>query len=503
MLLKYFYDPAIAHASYVVGCQRTGEAVVVDPGRDIQQYVKAAKAEGMRIVGVAETHIHADYVSGARELADRHGAKLYVSDEGPAAWKYEYAKAYDHQLLKDGDTFLIGNIEFQVMHTPGHTPESISFLLTDRGGGADQPMGMFTGDFVFVGSIGRPDLLEKAAAMMGTAEAGARELFHSVQRFKQLPDYLQLWPAHGAGSACGKGLGAIPSSTVGYEKMFNPGLQFDDEQEFVDYILADQPEAPKYFAVMKRVNKIGPTVLGDHPLPAKLNAQDVEAVAAQQMVVDIGPESAFAAGHVRKSINIPLKYLAAWAGWLVDYDRPLSLIASPEDLPEAVRVLRKIGIENISGYFDWQEVADTGLRTENFTEVTPQEIAPAVKGGKVILIDVRGDSEWNDRHIEQAQRCFLAKLPEMVAKFKGDCTLVFQCRSGGRSAIAASIAQAAGVKQVVNLKGGINAWMKAGLPVVQGTAATCGPHADACTHEAACQGQAVFWNAKCPDGASV
>ena len=263
MLLKYFYDQKLAHASYLVGCQRTKEAVIVDPGRDVDQYIEMANYEGVKITAVAETHIHADYVSGARELADRIGAKLYVSDEGPAEWKYLFLDGYDHQLVREGDHFMIGNIKFDVLHTPGHTPESVSFMLTDQGGGANEPMGIFTGDFVFVGSIGRPDLLEEAAGLTGTAEPGARDLFKSAERFKTLPDYLQVWPAHGAGSACGKGLGAIPSSTVGYEKLFNPALQFADEDSFVKYILADQPEAPKYFAVMKRVNKEGPKVLGD------------------------------------------------------------------------------------------------------------------------------------------------------------------------------------------------------------------------------------------------
>ena len=262
MLLKYFYDQTLAHASYLVGCQKSGTAMVVDPGRDVEPYLQVAAENGMKITGVAETHIHADYVSGAHELAARIGAKLYVSDEGPAEWKYQYATRYDHQLLKDGDEFKVGNIKFTVVHTPGHTPESISFLLTDQGGGATEPMGIFTGDFVFVGSIGRPDLLEEAAGIFGSAKVGAHDLFASVQKFRALPDYLQIWPAHGAGSACGKGLGAIPSSTVGYEKRFNPALQFTDEGEFVDYILADQPEAPKYFAVMKRVNKVGPELLG-------------------------------------------------------------------------------------------------------------------------------------------------------------------------------------------------------------------------------------------------
>jgi hydroxyacylglutathione hydrolase len=498
MLLKYFYDTALAHASYLVGCQKTGEAIVIDPGRDIQQYLDAAAKENLRIIGAADTHIHADYVSGARELADQHGAKLYVSDEGPADWKYEYAKQYDHQLLKDGDTFSIGKIEFGVLHTPGHTPESISLMLTDKGGGAEKPMGIFTGDFVFVGSIGRPDLLEEAAGISGTAEPGARDLFHSAEKFKRLPDYLQIWPAHGAGSACGKGLGAIPSSTVGYEKMFNPALQFTDEDTFVEYILSEQPEAPTYFAVMKRVNKEGPPIIGDQGLPEKLNPHALTDIAQTQMVIDTRSIHKFAAGHVPKTINIPLKYLAAWAGWLVDYDQPLYLLTGSGTLPEATRVLRKIGIENIAGYFDTNEVASAALNTQQVEEIAPTDIADRVTRGDVILIDVRGDTEWDEKHIEQAKRCFLSDLPKKLAEFNGDCTLVFQCRSGGRSAIAASLAQAAGIDKVMNMTGGIQAWIKADLPIVSQSLVLLGPGSNASTIEAAHQGQAVFWNAVCP-----
>ncbi|MEZ6093356.1 MAG: MBL fold metallo-hydrolase [Pirellulaceae bacterium] len=359
--MKYFYDKALAHASYMVGCQKTGEAVIVDPGRDIDAYLEAAKKEGMKISAVAETHIHADYVSGARELADRLGAKLYVSDEGPAEWKYLFADEYAHQMLKDGDTFSIGNIEFQVMHTPGHTPESISFVLTDRGGGADKPMGIFTGDFVFVGSIGRPDLLEQAAGIMGTAESGARDLFKSIQRFRELPDYLQVWPAHGAGSACGKGLGAIPSSTVGYEKMFNPALQFDDEQQFVDYILAEQPEPPKYFALMKRVNKEGPRVLGDYKLPQKLDVAQFGSIVAKHTVVDTAPTKVYLNGHVPGTLNIEPKYMASWGGAILDYSDSIYLIANSADVAELDRVMRKIGVEDIGGLFRFGRSCQCGV----------------------------------------------------------------------------------------------------------------------------------------------
>jgi hydroxyacylglutathione hydrolase len=466
MLLKYFYDKALAHASYLVACQRTKEAIVIDPARDIDEYLAAAQREGVRVTAAAETHIHADYVSGVRELAARIGVKLYLSDEGPADWKYLFAKEYATKLLKDGDTFRIGNVEFRVMHTPGHTPESISFVLTDLGGGATQPMGIFTGDFVFVGAVGRPDLLEEAAGVAGSADAGARDLFRSVQRFKQLPDYLQVWPAHGAGSACGKGLGAVPSSTVGYEKLFNPALQIDDEGEFVQYILAEQPEVPKYFAVMKRVNKEGPQVIGDRGLPP---AQDVATLAAtvkSHTVIDVAPSKLFAQGHVPGVLNIPASMLAQWAGWLVDVQKPVYLILSEPQLAEATRVLRKIGVDQIMGYFDREAVMRAGLATQRYTTLTPAESQSKIARGGATLLDVRSAAEWNEQRIPGAQHVFLGGLPERAREFT-DRSVVVQCLAGGRSAIGASVLQAAGV-DVVNMEGGIMAWKTAGLPVASG-----------------------------------
>jgi hydroxyacylglutathione hydrolase len=464
MLLKYFYDKALAHASYLVGCQRAKVAVVVDPGRDIDQYLETAEREGVKVIAVAETHIHADYVSGARELADRVGAKLYLSDEGPADWKYQFADQYDHQLVKDGDTFLIGKIQFDVLYTPGHTPESVSFLLTDQGGGADKPMGIFTGDFVFVGSIGRPDLLEKAAGLADTAEAGARDLFHSAERFKQLPDYLQIWPAHGAGSACGKGLGAIPSSTVGYEKLFNPALQFTAEEEFVKYILADQPEAPKYFAVMKRVNKEGPAVLGENTLPELKSNDELAAALKTATVIDLSPSGQFAQGHVPGSLNIPPSMLAGWAGWVVDYSQPVYLVGEESQLPEAVRVLQKIGLENVQGYFDRQQVQQAGLATEHYETAEPKELAARIKSNDLTLIDVRSDEEWKSGRIATAVHLFLGQLPKTLQSLNRQQPVITQCQTGGRSAIAASILQAAGY-EVINMTGGLGAWTAAGLPV--------------------------------------
>jgi hydroxyacylglutathione hydrolase len=466
MLLKYFYDKALAHASYLVGCQKSGEALVIDPARDVTQYLEAAKAEGLRIVGTAETHIHADFVSGSRELADRLGAKLYLSDAGPKEWKYKFADSYDSALLKDGDEFYVGKVKLEVLHTPGHTPESISFVLTDVGGGANVPMGIFTGDFVFVGSIGRPDLLETAAGVVGSAEVGARQLYHSTRRFRALPDHLQVWPAHGAGSACGKGLGAIPSSTVGYEKLFNPALQFEDEQEFVDYILTDQPETPFYFAVMKRVNKVGPELTNDLPPVRVVRPTELGTTAKKRLVIDTGAAGEFAMSHVPGTINVPASNLVQWAGFFVDYNQPVFLIADEESLPTQLRSLRSIGIDNVGGYFEAEAVTSAGLRTESYRSATPGQLRSRIEGGDVTLIDVRAATEFQAGHIARAEHRFLGTLMRNIESLRKDKPVVAQCLAGGRSAIAASLLQRAGF-DVVNMQGGYQAWVDAGLPVVR------------------------------------
>jgi hydroxyacylglutathione hydrolase len=468
MLLKYFYDEKLSHASYMVGCQQTNEAIIVDPGRDIDPYLRAARANGMELIAAVETHIHADFVSGARELAERVGAILYLSDEGDENWKYSYKNSYSHQSLYDGDQFKIGYAQFDVLHTPGHTPEHISLVLTDTVA-ANRPMGIFTGDFVFVGSVGRPDLLEKAAGYADTAAKGAAQVFHSLQRFRQLPDYLQVWPAHGAGSACGKDLGAVPSSTVGYEKLFNPALAYDDVESFVEYLLADQPEPPKYFALMKRVNKEGPTVIGEWKMPERLPAESLGQMVAQgQQIVDTRLAAEFAAAHVPGTINIAIKSLGEWAGWLVDYERPLYLITAKQHLAEIVKLLMKIGIEDIPGYFEDMEVTAAGLATESYGTATPEEMAGKILSGAVTLIDVRAQTEWDAGHLPNARHLMLGYLPERVDEVVGDNPdrpIVVHCRTDRRSAIAASILQAGGAKEVINLTGGIREWARAGLPV--------------------------------------
>lgn len=466
MLLKYFYNQKLAQASYMVGCQATGEALIVDPGRDIELYLEAAAANGMRITGATETHIHADFVSGARELAERTEATLYLSDEGDAEWKYRYLEGYAHQLLKDGDHFMVGNIRLEVIHTPGHTPEHLSFLLTDMGGGADRPMGIFTGDFVFVGSVGRPDLLEKAAGIADTSVLGAKQMYRSLQRFKELPDYLQVWPGHGAGSACGKGLGAIPSSTIGYEKLFNPALAYDNETDFIDYLLAEQPEPPTYFAVMKHVNKAGPDILGTLPTVERLDAAQLPQLLEQgAMVIDTRPSDAFAAAHLAGTINIPTHLLPAWAGWLVAYDKPFYLIIEPNQLQNTVRDLIAIGLDQIGGYIDSSTLQQTGQAAQSYQITTPQQIAPQVLNRDITLVDVRSEAEWEGGRLPGATHIMLGYLSERANEVMNGKPIVVQCGSGVRSAIAASILQAQGANNVINMMGGYRAWARAGLPI--------------------------------------
>src|SRR5687767_7896979 len=315
MLLRRFYDPKLAQASYLIACGRSGEAIVIDPNRDAEQYMHAANGEGVRIAFVTETHIHADFVSGSRELAARTSARLYLSREGGAEWSYDFAKADGAALVGDGDTIDVGNIRLSVMHTPGHTPEHVTFLVTDRAV-ADDPMGAVTGDFVFVGDVGRPDLLERAAKVEGTMRASARALFASLKRFSALPDWLQIWPGHGSGSACGKGISAVPHSSLGYERRFNWAFAIADEDEFVRQVLEGQPEPPAYFAEMKRVNKRGPRVLGVIARPPRLDpARVVELMSSGGTLVDTRKADAYASRHIPRTLNIPLnKSFSTWAG---------------------------------------------------------------------------------------------------------------------------------------------------------------------------------------------
>ncbi|MCL4249047.1 MAG: MBL fold metallo-hydrolase [Anaerolineae bacterium] len=467
MILKYVYDERLAQASYLVGCAATGEALVIDPARDITPYLALAEKDGLRITHVTETHIHADFVSGSRELAAATGATIYLSDMGTADWKYAYAGEPNVILVRDGDSFMVGNVRIQVMHTPGHTPEHISFMLTDTAG-ADRPMGIFTGDFIFAGDVGRPDLLEAAAGMTGTKEPGARQQFASVQRFKALPDYLQIWPGHGAGSACGKALGAVPSTTLGYEKLFNPAFQFDDEDAFVRWLLDGQPEAPRYFAQMKKVNKLGPALLNTLPLAAQLDRAALDAALQDgALVVDLRSQEEYERAHVLGTISIPAtsSNFSTYIGWFVDFERPLYLIVPSEaDADELIAGVRAIGVDYVGGYFTPDVI---GQATLAMPVINARDLALRLPQNGLRIIDVRGKSEYTAEHIVGAQHIALGYLPQHLQDIPRDTLVVLQCASGYRSQIAASYLRARGFDNVVNLTDGHEVWAHA-LPTEAG-----------------------------------
>ncbi len=470
MKLRYFYDEKLAHASYLVGCQATGEALIMDPGRDVEMYIEAAEQEGMRITSVTETHIHADLLSGLRELSTRTGATAYLSDEGDTDWKYQFADELGAVLLKDNDTWKVGNIIMQAMHTPGHTPEHMSFLLTDSAG-ADKPMGIFTGDFVFVGDVGRPDLLEEAAGFTATKEPAARTLYASLQRFADLPDYMQVWPAHGAGSACGKALGAIPSTTVGYEKMFNWAFRVENEAEFVQMVLDGQPEPPRYFAMMKKLNKVGPPLLNGSPRPARLTGHRlVDLVTAEAVVIDTRESGAFAEAHVPGTWNIPLSSsFTTYAGWLLNYDDPFYLIVDEGRLDETMHLLHSIGLDTAAGYVCPEAIhfwsRFTGQELASMQQASPQQIKDAVMDGRVQMLDVRGKTEYDEGHLPGAFNIPLGYILNRVQELHTDRPVLINCQSGVRSAIAASLLESQGFHQVINLRGGYVDWAAEGLVI--------------------------------------
>jgi hydroxyacylglutathione hydrolase len=420
---------------------------------------------------VTETHIHADYLSGTRELARRAGAKAYVSDEGDADWKYAWAGEPNVVRVKDGDAIRAGRVRLDVVATPGHTPEHVSFVLVDEAA-SPEPMGMFTGDFVFAGDVGRPDLLERAANMAGTMERGARVLHASLARFKQRwPDHLMLWPGHGAGSACGKNLGAVPVTTLAYERLTNWGLKLEREDDFVREVLAGQPEPPAYFKHMKRLNKEGPPILGAFREPPKL--PDVGLAAALERgetIVDLRPTKQVMAGAIPGVLGIPVGgSLPTWAGALLPYDRPVALLA--DDVARvlaAVRQLALVGLDQVAGWYG-PGALEAWERGRGPLAVTPSIEAPEAFAragrGELVLLDVRGTAEWASGHVPGAKHIPLGDLPARAGELPRDRPIALFCEGGTRSRIGVTVLRRAGFTQLLDQGGGFVAHAEAGLPV--------------------------------------
>ncbi|RPA69492.1 MBL fold metallo-hydrolase [Cyclobacteriaceae bacterium YHN15] len=467
MFFELVYDKSLAQASYVIGCQAGGVAAVIDPKRDVDTYLQIAKANNMKITHILETHIHADFLSGSRELAALTGAEMYLSDEGDENWKYEFP----HNKIKGGDVIKMGNLTFEVIHTPGHTPESVSFLLTDKPA-TNKPVMLFTGDFVFVGDVGRPDLLEQAAGLKGTQDIGAAQMFDSLHEFNKLGEYIQVWPGHGAGSACGKALGAVPMTTVGYEKIRNWALQLlNDKAAFTKELLADQPEPPKYFAMMKKLNKVDRKLLTEVPEIKNLSKGEFEKAKIEGLkLIDTRTPEEYAKGFLKGSLNITNNNsFSTWMGWYLNYEEYFVLIAEKDQVEDLTRKLMRIGLDNIKGYITPAQLIEiAGDSLETYTAIDKETVKAKLAEGNVQLIDVRGVAEYKKDHIEGALNLFVGKLPQNLDKISKDKPVIIHCQSGGRSAIAYSVLKSNGFDKIQNYAGGWADWSAKESELVNG-----------------------------------
>lgn len=465
MLFHQRFVPGLAIASYVVGDEKSGDAVIVDPTRDVDYFVQFAKDHDLYIRHIVETHVHADFVSGSRELKARLDdvPVVHCSGYGGQDWTQPYADNY----VKEGDTIELGKVKLAFHHTPGHTPEHIAITLYDTSRSADTPWLMLSGDFLFVGDVGRPDLLgEKEKKEL------AHELYKSVfERLDALPDITEVFPAHGAGSLCGKAIGSRRSSTLGYERRFNVSLQEKPEQQWVDDLLNEMPLSPPYFKRMKRVNKEGPAILGPElPGQERCSAKRVhDGVCEDCMIVDVRSKEAFAAAHIPQAINIPLgDNLPSWAGWVLPYDRSILVVADePSDVQHVVTHLLRVGFDDVRGYLDggmdaWETA---GYPLASLDTISVHELAEQHKANKATtVLDVRTDKEWNDGHIKDAIHVHGGVLQDRIDEIPRDKPVAVVCGSGYRASIASSFLQRAGFDNVANVIGGMSAWNAAKLP---------------------------------------
>lgn len=459
LVFERIQTEGIAELSYLVGDDDDGVAAVFDPTSDVDKYIELAREKKVSITHLFETHIHADLLSGARELCARVcSAKIFLSHEGGARY------GFDHETLKDGDQFTFGKTIIAAKHTPGHTPEHVSFTLTEKER-PGTPWGVLTGDSLFVDSAGRPDL-------MGSSETGklTQKLFETLRGYYlTLPDGVAIYPAHGHGSPCGADIGDRLESTVGYERRFNPFLQFTDYEAFKEYALGGAPPVPTYYPRMKKVNARGPDILGHLPrvpaLPAKVFRQAIEENAG--VVVDTRTMLAFGGGHIKGALNIGAEpMLSIWAGWLLDPETPLLLVLDDDRrLDEVVTLFLRTGYTNFAGYLSGGMTAwdNAGLPLEAVGQMTVHEIHRA--GTELQIVDVRAPGEWEKGHVPGAHHVFLPELREKSARLKKTKPVVVYCDSGYRASIGTSILMQENFRRVCNLPGSWQAWRKAKFPV--------------------------------------
>jgi hydroxyacylglutathione hydrolase len=465
MYFKQFYLGCLAHASYLIGSQ--GEAAVVDPQRDVEQYIEAAEAEGLKISYVIETHLHADFVSGHRELAARTGARIVFGEKAGAT--------FPHLAVKEGDELKLGRVTLRVMETPGHTPESISVLVIDTEV-SPEPQKVLTGDALFIGDVGRPDLVGSRGF---TAEQMAGLLYDSLHtKLLKLPDAVEVYPAHGAGSLCGRNLSKETSSTIGEQRRFNYALKEMPKEEFVRMMTVDQPEVPAYFPKDVEINRTGAAALEELPRPEALMPAEFNKLAqVGHLVLDVRTAAEFGTSHVPGALNIGLSgQFASWAGTLIPVGTPIIIVAADEaGVDEAVMRLARVGLETVKGYladgmYAWDKA---GLETAKVAQMPIEELRARIEEKDDLqIIDVRRPAEHRAGHVPGAVNAQLADLEKRSREFDPLRPTAVVCASGYRSSAATSLLARHGFRQLFNVVGGTSAWVSAGYPAEQATETT-------------------------------
>jgi hydroxyacylglutathione hydrolase len=459
LVFKTIQTEGIAELSYLLGDDDEGVGAIFDPRADVEIYVEMAREAGLAITHIFETHIHADLVSGSRELCARlESAKIYASGEGGA----EYG--FGPEEIRDGDRFRFGEVLVTARHTPGHTPEHMSYLLAEADH-PDEPWAVLTGDSLFVSSAGRPDLLgEKHTKQL------AEQQFHTLHDFYlRLPDHVMIYPNHGAGSPCGADIGARLSSTIGYERKFNKFLQFTDAKSFTDYAITSAPPVPHYYPLMKRVNAEGPKVLGNLPrvpgLPPRAFKEAIDKKAG--VLVDVRTMLAFGGGHISGALNLGgTPILSIWAGWMLDSEKPILLVMEcDDDLEKIVRLFVRTGYTKFAGYLiggmkAWDA---TGFPLERIGQMSVHELNE--RKSSLQIIDVRSPGEWKKGHVPGAQHIFVPELGKRMDELDRNKPTAVYCGSGYRASIATSILKPQGFSDLWNVPGSWEAWKKAKLPV--------------------------------------
>jgi glyoxylase-like metal-dependent hydrolase (beta-lactamase superfamily II)/rhodanese-related sulfurtransferase len=458
MYFKQFYLGCLAHASYLLGSE--GEAAVVDPQRDVDQYINEAEAQGLKIKYVIETHLHADFVSGHRELAERTGAEIVFGQKAGAT--------FPHRAVRDGDEIKLGKVILRFLETPGHTPESISILVIDTEV-SNEPQKVLTGDTLFIGDVGRPDLVGSKGY---SAEEMASMLYDSLHgKLLKLADSTEVYPAHGAGSLCGRNISKETSSTIGQQRRFNYALQPMSKDEFVRMMTTDLPEAPTYFSKDAEINRGGARPLDELPSPSSLTPEEVEKLAqAGAVILDVRSSAQFGAGHVPGAINIGLNgQFASWAGNLIKLDAPVVLVGEDdEQINSAVTRLARVGIENVKGYLNGGMYAwdQAGLPVATIPQIAVDELKHWQDEKRdVQIIDVRQPGEYRAGHVPGAISAPLAHLAEQLSNLDPNRQTAVICAGGYRSSAAVGILARHGFRNLFNVIGGTSAWINAGYPV--------------------------------------